>query len=108
MDGEPDISNRSRKIKNYKGLGIVRDHRVGLSAACGNGLSSLACRFVTGEEERKVYSMLQTGQSECLNKRMILAHTYTQMFTRMQPCWYAGLPSMSGDFVVMLYRHHDR
>lgn len=54
MDGEPDISNRSRKIKNNKGMGIVRDHRVGLSAACGNGLSSLACRFVTGEEERKV------------------------------------------------------
>lgn len=42
------------KSTENKGLGITRNHRGGLSAACGHGLSSLPCRFVTGEEE-KVY-----------------------------------------------------
>lgn len=70
----------AKPTKN-KGLGIPRNHRVGLSAACGLGLSSLACRFVTGEEEKSLFKCFRQGQSESLNKRMILAqnHPFTSV-----------------------------
>lgn len=83
------------------GPGNTRNHRVGLSAACGHRISSLACRLVAGEEE-KSYLNASEGQSESLNTRMILAHSRSFTSTVAVPIFHLRQVARDVSVIAML------